>query len=149
MAEDREYRDVVQPERLKHHDLEGAEYAMLGRNAPFAMGTDLDSHAWPTQISVYYDDEKDITIVQPVGQHNTLPPYKLSGIIRPQDAKKHFLAAIVQPIIDGIEGEQAMGTQVSEVMGSITDPVAEAIDADDEDEDGEFDSTHPNDQEDD
>ena len=118
--EDLVYREVSQPARMKESPLEGNEFAWLGRNPRAVIGTDQDFHAWPTQLNIHYDTENDITIVMPVGQHNNIAPWKLTGIISPADVKKQFVATVVEPIVEAVNAdvtrpETPIADEVSEV----------------------------------
>lgn len=114
------YREVSQPARLKASELEGAEYAWLGRNPRAVIGTDLDQNAWPSQLDIHYDSENDITIVAPKGQHNNLGPWKLTGMISPGDVKRQFITNVVEPVIEEVNAdvtrpEMPIADEVSEV----------------------------------
>lgn len=120
--EDIVYRDVKQPERLKSAELEGEDWAVLGRDQGAGVGTDLDGgQGWPTQLHVMYDKERDVTVIQPRGSKNKLGPYKLSGLVKPLDVRSHFLAEF-GPKEAADNEETPLAGSASEVVGNEVSP---------------------------
>lgn len=123
------YRDVKKPEMLKAKEIDADGMMALGRDQGAGVGTDLDGAAWPTQLHVFHDIERDTTIVLPKGPKNKIVPYMLSGIIRPTDVRAQFLAEFgPKPAEDDVE--QAIASEASEIVNSA--PAPADTDADDD-----------------
>lgn len=113
------YRDVKQAEKLKSAALAGDDLVVLGYEQGAGIATDLDGNQWPTQLHVHYNVLGDFTVVLPKGPKNKIVPYKLGGIIRPQDVRTQFLAEFGPKL----EEEPAIASEASEIVNS--EPVVE------------------------
>lgn len=129
--EDIKFRDVKKPEMLKAKDIDAEGMIVLGRDQGAGVGTDLDGAAWPTQLHVFHDIERDMTIVLPKGPKNKIVPYMLGGIIKPLDVRAHFLAEFGPKPADD-DAEQAIASEASEIVNSAPAPADLSADADDD-----------------